>query len=540
MGRGPRLLPPRVAAACLAPAAALMLWAGTAAAQEFGFAYPRELDSVDPHMQRQGWARGVIANIYEGLVRRGADLTIEPALAVAWSQPEPDTWRFELRRDVVFHDGSPFTADDVVYSFERAASEESAIADLFIGVDQIRKVDDHTVEILTDGINPVLAAQLADWLIMDKEWSEQNLVGKPAISGRDRDDHATRHANGTGPFRLIEHLPATGTVMAPNESWWDRPTHNLAKAVLRPMGSAARRLEALRTGEVQMISPVPAAAVEALRSAECCRVMRQPGLRTLFLAMDQYRARLRSSEAQAENPFKDPRVRQAIRQAIDTAALDDRLGDGALNPAGIIVAPGIAGWRAGLDRPVPPDPAAARRLLAEAGYAEGFSVRLDCPRGLYPGDAVICAAVKDMLGEVGIEVDLALAPPQAHMVKLFRFASDFFLFAWQPPTYDAWNTLFNLVATRAELADGFPVRGQGSFNLSRFSDPEIDALILEAGKTMDPAKRLPLLGRAIELHRDAVGHIALAQPMVVWGVRRDVEIVQRADDRLDLRWVRLR
>ena len=117
MGRGPKLLPPRVAAAWLAPAAALMLWAGTAAAQEFGFAYPRELDSVDPHMQRHGWARGVIANMYEGLVRRGADLTIEPALAVAWSQPEPDIWRFELRRDVVFHDGSPFTADDVVYAF---------------------------------------------------------------------------------------------------------------------------------------------------------------------------------------------------------------------------------------------------------------------------------------------------------------------------------------------------------------------------------------------------------------------------------------
>ncbi len=207
--------------------ALLALIAGTAQAKTFRWAFQGDVAMMDPYGLFETLTVGFHSNIFEGLVRSAGDLSIGPALATEWSNPSPEVWRFTLRRGVTFHDGSAFTADDVVFSFERVRKPGSDFTSAVATVTDVRKIDDFTVEIVTDGPDPILDRKLDIVFIMSKSWAEAHGAENPIDVRQGVENYATRHANGTGPFMLKSREPDVKTVLVPNPNWWDEARHNV-------------------------------------------------------------------------------------------------------------------------------------------------------------------------------------------------------------------------------------------------------------------------------------------------------------------------
>ena len=223
---------------------------GAAQANELKFAFQGTLNSLDPYNLNETFQLGFQGNIYEGLIRRGADLGIEPALAERWEVVEPTLWRFHLRKGVKFHDGSPFTADDVVFSADRSRAEGSDVKTRISADTKVVKVDDHTVDFITSAPNPIIHVEWGTWYIMSKAWAEKNNAVSPQKLSGNEENYATRHANGTGPFKLVSHESGVKTVAEVNPDWWDnaRKEHNVTKVTFTPIGSDATRVAALLSG----------------------------------------------------------------------------------------------------------------------------------------------------------------------------------------------------------------------------------------------------------------------------------------------------
>ncbi|MCC7271147.1 MAG: ABC transporter substrate-binding protein [Alphaproteobacteria bacterium] len=515
-----------------------LLLAGTAAdAKSFRFSYRGDLNSFDPYALNETFTHSMQGNVYEPLIGRGKALELEPALAVRWENPEPALWRFHLRPNVKFQNGAPFTADDVVFSWERALAEGSDIASKVTSIKQARKVDDLTVEFVTAGPNPILPQEITTWYILDKEWAEANGATKPGSVARKVENYATRHANGTGPFRVRSYEPDVKTVLVPNPDWWGKVEHNLTEAVFTPIKSDPTRVSALLSGAVDMIYPVPLQDVARI-SAAGLKVLQGPELRTIFLGMDVERDQLLESNVTGKNPLKDVRVRKAMYQAIDIEAIRDKVMRGASTPSALMAAPGINGFDAALNTRWPYDPEAARKLLAEAGYPDGFEIGMDCPNDRYVNDEAICMAVVPMLARVGIKVRLNAQTKSIYFQKVLSRNTSFFLLGWQPSSYDAHSPLFNVMGTRAELRPGAQ-KGQGSYNPGGYSNARVDALQEQVRSETDPVKRNAMIREAFQIHKDEVGHIPLHQQALAWAVRPGISLVQRADDALALWWVRV-
>jgi peptide/nickel transport system substrate-binding protein len=500
----------------------IVLALGAAApAKTFRWANDVDLTTLDPYAHREIFHQSFLASIYEPLVRRGRDLALEPALAVAWSQPSPLVWRFTLRPGVRFQDGSPLSAEDVVFSFARAESPASHLASLLAPIRDVRKLDERTVEIVTLRPDPILLEEIAGWPIMSKAWCEAH----------PEEGYAATHANGTGPYRLVERLPGERTVLAPNSFWWDNPA-DLPDVVFTPIADPEARVEALLAGELDLLYAVPPESVDRLAQARGVRILHGPGLRTIYLGFDQTRPKLNDLPG---NPFKDRRVRRAIYEAIDEGTIVAKVMRGYATPAGLIVAPGINGFDAAMNGRLPYDPAAARRDLAEAGWGQGFAVPMDCPNDRYLNDEAICEEVAAMLMKIGVAVDLHVAPRTRFFAKLLdtRIGSSFYLMGWTPATYDAQAALINLAATRDGDAHA------GEFNIGGYSNPALDALLGRIAVETDGVRRLSLLREALGLVKDDVVYVPLHQQAVVWAVREGVDLVQPADDGIALRYVQV-
>jgi peptide/nickel transport system substrate-binding protein len=529
-----------LAAACaallaLSGASASGASASGASAKTFRFANDGDVGSLDPYARNEAFHLGFVGNIYEPLVRRDRQLRIEPALATAWAQTAPDRWRFTLRRGVKFQDGSPFTADDVVFSFERVRMDNSNLKSVTASIKSVAKIDAGTVELVTDGPNPILPEEISRWFMMSKLWAQENDAVAPADPGDPEEAYTARHANGTGPFALAEREPGGETTLTANSGWWDKPEHDLDHVVFRPIGDADERVAALLAGEIDMLYAVPAADVERLRQAPGIKLYEGPELRTIFLGFDQWRDELQESNVKGRNPFKDVRVRRAFYQAIDEAAIKRDVMHGAAEPTGLMIAPGINGYDKTLDVRLPYDPARSKALLAAAGYPHGFEVAMDCPNDRYVDDAAICSAIVAMLAKVGVTIDLATDTRSKYFAKILSpgYKTSFYMLGWAPATYDARNLLFNVVASRTP-------EGQGLFNLGGYSNPRIDELTRMIQSEPDPAARQAEIDEAMTIHRDEVGHIPLHQQTMVWAARDTVELAQPADDSFPLRFVKIK
>ena len=498
-------------------------------AQTIRVAHSSDALSMDPHSLNESLQLSLTGNLYEPLVGRDKDLSLVPALAIQWKAVDARVWRFTLRRGVRFHDGTPFTADDALFSLQRAQAEGSEMRTHLQSVAAVRKLGPYTLEIETREPNPILPASLTQVYMMSRSWSEAQGAMAPTDRRLGVDSMATLRANGTGPFELRERRPGVRTVFTRHQGYWGTVESNAREIIFTPIADDAQRVDALLGGQVDVMEPVP--VPEIARVNRSARAVTGPELRTIFLGMDQQRDELLYASVKGKNPFKDLRVRQAFYQAIDIEDLRRRVMRGASNPAALIVGPGVHGFQADARR-LPHDPRTARRLLAEAGYAEGFALTLDCPNDRYVNDAAICQAVAEQLGRVGITVAVEARPKEQYLSKVLRRDTSFYLLGWSPSTYDAHNALLALTACVSR-------EGAGQFNLGAYCNPQLDALIQRIGSEGDAQRRNALLREALLLHAADVGHLPLHQQALAWGVSRKVALVQLADNFMPFKWMRI-
>lgn len=510
---------------------AICLFTNSANAETFRYAFRIDPATLDPQAIAETFTLSWLGQIYEPLVGRGKTLELVPALATKWEQPDPLTWRFTLRPGVKFHNGETFTADDVVFTIDRVRMEGSDMGYTVNSVKEVKKVDELTVDMILHKPNPILPYQITSTYMMSKAWAEANAAGKPASIKQKIENFASTNANGTGPFRIKSRQAGVRTVFEPHAGWWGKPEHNLTEVIFTPIQADATRVAALLSGEVDMVYPVPQQDVERIKSGGKHGVLQGSELRTIFLNMDQHRAELLDSDVKGRNPLKDVRVRKAIYQAIDIAAIKDRIMGGTSHVAGIMVAPGIVGYDAKLDERYPFDVEASKRLLEEAGYKDGFQMGMDCPNDRYVNDEKICQAVVGMLARIGIKVSLLAQTRTKYFEKILSRNTTFSLLGWQPLSYDAHSTLQETTYT--------PSGKSGTYNVGNYSNPKIDALTDAIEVEADAGKRQALISEALSLEKADIAHIPLHQAALAWGVRNGVTLVQRPDDVLELNWVRV-
>ncbi len=492
-----------------------------------------DVAAMDPMTRQETVQLSFLSNIYETLVRRDREMGLEPALATRWEKLTPTVWRFHLRGGVKWQDGSPFTADDVVFSAQRILSPTSSLRAPLAPVKEARKVDDLTVDFETHAPDPIFLQEQTNLMIMSRAWCEKHNATAPAILGKD-ENFALRNAMGTGPFRLVSREPDRRTVVERNNDWWDKPLHNLDRVEFNVIQSAPTRVAALLSGEMDMIYSVPPQDMKRIAATPGFRLLRTPELRTMFLGFNLARNELPSSDVKGRNPLRDLRVRQAFALAIDEPAITARVMMGLGRPTGLMWGPGVNGYDPSLDVPIRPDVARAKKLLAEAGYPAGFRIGFDCTNDRYMMDEQICTAISAMLARVGIKVDLHAQTKTRFFTKVLppKQDSDFWMLGWTPTTYDAHNVLFTLLATN----DG--KRGQA--NVGGYSNPALDRLIAEIGTETDQAKRNALLREAIAILQTDLPVIPLHQQVIVWAAKSNIDLVQWPDNWFPFRYVQVR
>jgi peptide/nickel transport system substrate-binding protein len=510
---------------------ALCLLTSNLQAETFRYAFRVDPASLDPQAIAETFTLSWLGQIYEPLVGRDEKLKLAPALALKWEQPDPLTWRFTLRPNVKFHNGEAFTADDVVFTIARVKMEGSDMAYTVGTVKEVKKIDDLTVDMILEKPNPILPYQITSTYMMSKSWSEANQAGKPASVKGKVENFASTNTNGTGPFKIKSRQAGVRTVLEPHAGWWDKPQHNLTEVVFTPIQADATRVAALLSGEVDMVYPVPQQDVARIKSTGKHDVLQGNELRTIFLNMDQKRDELLESNVKGKNPLKDVRVRKAIYQAIDIEAIKDRIMGGTSRVTGIMVAPGVTGYDAKLDTRYPFDLAASKKLLEEAGYKDGFEMGMDCPNDRYVNDEKICQAVVGMLARAGIKVNLLAQTRTKYFEKILSRNTTFSLLGWQPLSYDAHSTFQETMVT--------PSGKNGTYNVGSYSNPKIDELTNAVEIEADPVKRQALISEVLSIHKADVGHIPLHQAALAWGVRSGVSVVQKADDVLELKLVKV-
>ncbi|HEX7888087.1 MAG TPA: ABC transporter substrate-binding protein [Ramlibacter sp.] len=486
--------------------------------------------SMDPHSLNESLQLDVTANVYDPLVTREKDLSIGPGLATSWKQTSPTVWRFELRKGVRFHDGTPFTADDVLFSMARTQAEGSDMKSYTNDFKAVRKVDSHTVEIETNKPFPILPSMLSRVSIMSKKWCEDNQATRPVDRRKGVENAASFRANGTGPFRLRERQPGVRTTFVRNNSYWGKIEGNVQEVVFTPIGNDATRVAALLSGEVDVMEPVPVQDIERVNASPSARVLAGPELRTIFLGMDQKRDELLYSSVKGKNPFKDKRVRQAFYQAIDIDGIQKTVMRGASRPTGLMVGPGINGFDASQNKRLPYDPEASKKLMAEAGYPNGFEVTMNCPNDRYVNDARICQTVAANLARIGVKINLAAETKGTYFPKVLRRDTSFYLLGWTPSTVDSHDPLNAIMSCVDD-------KGTGQFNLGAYCNPKVDELARKVQAETDTAKRNAMIREAFQIHQDDIGHIPLHQQALAWGVSRKVDIVQRADNNVSFKLI---
>jgi peptide/nickel transport system substrate-binding protein len=526
---------PQKGLAALLVAAAIGLSAGAVQAKTFKWAADSDPGSMDPHSRNVASTLSHLSNIYEPLIRRNKELGLESALAVKWEATSPTMWRFTLRQGVKWQDGSPFTADDVVFTYGRTKGPGSLLATVLRGSTAAKKIDDHTVEFTMAGPNPTFPQQMTSWLIMSKAWSEKNNTAKATDLTKNETSYSTMNAMGTGPFILKSRGADGKIVLVPNPTWWDKPEHNLTEVIFTPIANPATRSAALLSGEVDMVHTLPINAIPRVLEQKGLRVMRKAELRTMLFFLDQLRDELTDSSVKGKNPFKDVRVRQAMAMAIDAESLSRQVMRGVSVPNYLLVGPGVNAFDAALNVAPKRDIAAAKKLMADAGYPDGFEVGMQCSNDRYVNDEFICTAVVAMLSRIGVKVNLKVMPFN-QLIKFLSppYETSLILAGWLPATYDAHDALYNLTASRNKDLQ------RGVFNVGGYANPKLDDLVTKSGVELDAKARDTMLREALQLVRDEVSVIPIHQQVVVWAAKDSVELVQNADNFFPLRYVRMK
>ena len=510
---------------------ALALGLATAASAEtFRWAGTTDPQTMDPHAVNSAPVLGFLNNVYEGLVRRGKDMAVEPALAVSWEPiGDGEGWRFNLREGVTFHDGSEFNADDVIFSYQRASNEAADVRSWFAPVSDVVKVDDFTVDILTSAPNPIFPDSIANWMMMDSGWAEANSA---ALPDKENGNYATLNANGTGAFKVTERQPGLTTSLAPFDGWWGDVEHNITSATFTPIQNPATAVAALLSGDVDMINPVPIQDAARLQGNDGVKVIQGIEARVIMLGFGHEAAELKySADAGKPNPFQDVRVREAVAKAVNVPAILQTIMRGNAEEASQLVSPAMRGFSEANSARTGFDVEGAKALLAEAGYADGFSFGLKCPNNRYLNDEAVCQAVTGMLAQIGITAELDAMPVQNYWPELREDNFDMYLLGWSPGTFDHEHPVRFLASTpNAE-------KKLGSWNFGGYSNARIDELLPMIQSEIDDSKRQMMIDEVTSLYQSEHAYVPMYVQPLVWGTQANIDLTQRPDNFFILRWV---
>ncbi len=500
--------------------AALLLATTAAGASAETLRWARAGDSLtlDPHAQNEGPTHTLAHQIYEPLIIRDHSGAFQAALATDWAPKEgdPNVWVFNLRQGVTYHDGSDFTAEDVVFSINRAQSENSAMKELLTSITEVRAVDDHTVEFVTNGPNPILPANLTNLFMMDKTWTEaNNATAVQDIAGGET-TFASTNTNGTGPFQVVSREPDVKTVLSANESYWGKDEFQLdvTEIVYTPIQNAATRVAALLSGEVDFIQDVPVQDLGRVADTAGLVVKTAPQNRVIFFGMNMGDEDIRNDNVEGKNPLADARVRKAMSMAINRDAIKKVVMREQSQPAGMIAPPFVNGWDADMDASSTTDVEGAKALMADAGYGDGFSIQLDCPNDRYVNDEGICQAAVGMLAQIGVTVNLNAQPKAQHFPLIQNDETDFYMLGWGVPTYDS-EYIFNfLVHTRGEE--------RGSWNGTGYSNPDLDAKIVSLASETDLEARNATINDIWTVVQEEALYVPIHHQVLNWGMTEKV------------------
>jgi len=504
-------------------------------AQVLRFASQGDPQTMDPHSQNESFTNGMNAQVYERLTTRDKQLNIVPSLATEWQQVSPLLWRFKLRPDVKFHDGTPFSADDVVFSVQRAKEPSSNIAQYGLAVGTPRKIDALTVEFQLAAPNPIFLQHLNTLWIMSKAWSEKHRVTKPLDFKNKEESYAGLNANGTGPFMLVSRAPGIKSVYKRNPAWWGQQEGNVQEVVFTPIANDATRLAALVSGEIDFVLDPAPRDVARLRNTAGVKIVDGPENRILFIGMDQFRDKLLYGSVPGDqNPFKDVRVRRALYHAVDIETLRTKLMNNQSFPTGgLTSSPKGAYNDPEIEKRLPFDLALAKRLMAEAGYADGFEVTLDCPNNRYINDEEICIALAGMWAQLKVKVRVAALPRVTYFPKVEKQDTSLYILGWGGDITDAETTMTPVYRNRGD-------NGVGYWNFGGVKNDKFDALAAQSSVEPDPKKREDLVKAALREYKEQVHVIPLHRQVIPWAARSNIDVVHLANNWLEWKWVTVR
>jgi len=508
--------------AAMAGDAATLRWAGRG-----------DMQTTDPYSQNENLTNNINILIYEPLVNRDKKLGIVPWLAESWTQVNPTTWRFKLRPGVKFHDGTPFTADDVVFSFERARADTSQLRVYSNASGMPKKIDDLTVEFTTAGPNPIELEHIQTIGIMSRAWCEKNRATKPQNFTQKEEMITARQANGTGPYSLKAREPDVKTVLVKNPNWWGIKAGlwegNADEVVYTPIVSDATRVAALISGEVDLVNDPPPQDVPRLTQTPGIKILEGMENRIVFIGMDQFRDELLYSNVKGKNPLKDKRVREALYYAIDIEAIKKNTMRGLSAPSGAMT-PSPVATTPEVEKRLPFDKEKAKKLLADAGYPNGFEITLDCPNNRYINDEKICQALAAMWSQVGVNTKVNTMPRAVYFPKLEKNDTSMYMLGWGGGATDAVFILQPVLATK----NG---KGDGDYNYGRYTNPKLDELLAKIKVDMNPDQRFSEIQTALLAHNAETNHIPLHRQVIPWAARSNVTAVHRADNQVIPIWV---
>ena len=398
------------------------------------------------------------------------------------------------------------------------------MVDLIKSVKSARAIDAHTVEVKTDGPNPILLNQLTQIFVMSEAWAKANGCEVSYNWDAGETSYCASNANGTGPFEITFREQDVRTVFTKNNNWWgNHYTHNLDQIELLPIKNDATRVAALLSGEIDYTNVVPVQDLERFKSSAGHVVKMTPQNRTIFFGMDQGSAELNSSNVKGKNPFADKRVRLAMYHALDMDAIKDKVMRGQSVPAGIITAPGVNGHTAARDQRLPYDPELSKQLLAEAGYPDGFELTLDCPNDRYINDEAICVAAISMFAKIGVTVNLDAKTKSQHFSEIKEgdangMTSDMYMLGWGVPTFDS------------HYVYSYLFESSGSWNKVNFSNARVDELVASMGVETNLEKRNAMIAEAWDITQDNVAYLPLHHQVVNQAAKSNVDVPIRMNN----------
>jgi peptide/nickel transport system substrate-binding protein len=500
--------------------AGIGLCVAAAAAADLTIGISADVTSLDPHYVATqnnveiGW------HVFDALTRVDERARIIPGIAVSWRAIDPTTWEFKLRKGVKFHDGTELTADDVAYSLERPLSIAGSPGGFAVYVRRIvskQIVDPYTIRLKTAVPYGAMPQDLNSIMIISK---------KAAFNATTADFDSGRAMVGTGPYKFVRWSRGDRVELARFDGYWDkRPAWD--KVTFRMMSNDPARTAALLSGDVDVVENVPPADLARLRADPNLHIEQTVSWRTIFFHMDQYRAQPPfvtdlDGKPLAKNPFMDVRVRRAISKAINRKALVERAMENVAVPASNVVAPQIFGYNADA-KPEPFDPDGAKKLLAQAGYPNGFAITVSAPSDRYINDDQVAQAVAQMLSRVGIRCAVEAMPFNVYLTKARDQQFSFAMLGWGSYAGD--------LALRALLVTPNVDKGNGAWNWGRYSNPQVDKLVEQALDTVDDNKREALAREAGAVVAADVAIIPLYHQIVTWAMKKNIVYQARTDER---------